>query len=76
MLGSVLDIKYLFDETRVSKLGTLFLNFGSLNFTSCRATQASHPGFHILQDNLSVVKVHVKRAPAAAGTRYPSPKFQ
>ncbi|KAG1813878.1 RNA dependent RNA polymerase-domain-containing protein [Suillus subaureus] len=29
---------------------------------SRRATQASHTGFHILQDNLSAVKAHVQRA--------------
>jgi hypothetical protein len=29
---------------------------------SRRATLASHAGFHILQDNLSAVKVHVQRA--------------
>ncbi|KAG2357287.1 hypothetical protein BDR07DRAFT_1380203 [Suillus spraguei] len=43
-------------ETRVSELRTW-------------ATQASHPGFHILQDNLSAIKGHVKTAPAAPGTQ-------
>ncbi|KAG2354279.1 hypothetical protein BDR07DRAFT_1382348 [Suillus spraguei] len=28
----------------------------NLNWVSCRATQASHPAFHILQDNLSAIK--------------------
>ncbi|KAG1733253.1 hypothetical protein EDD22DRAFT_955880 [Suillus occidentalis] len=40
-------------------------NFGGWNLASCRATQALHPGFNVLQDNLSTIKGHVKTAPAA-----------
>jgi hypothetical protein len=52
------------------KLGMLHSNFGgqNLRLASHRATQASHASFHILQDNSSTIKVHVKRAPAAPET--------
>ncbi|KAG2369565.1 hypothetical protein BDR07DRAFT_1371135 [Suillus spraguei] len=42
--------------TQNSELGKLHLIFGGHNWVSCRATQASHPAFHILQDNLSAIK--------------------
>ncbi|KAG1811059.1 hypothetical protein EV424DRAFT_1349769 [Suillus variegatus] len=44
-------------------------NFGGRKWVSHKATQASHPGFHILQDNLCTIKGHVKRSPAAPGTQ-------
>ncbi|KIK32077.1 hypothetical protein CY34DRAFT_19313 [Suillus luteus UH-Slu-Lm8-n1] len=47
------------------ELGMLHLNFGGWTWVSYRATQVLHSKFHILQDNLSVIKGHVKRAPAA-----------
>ncbi|KAG2134703.1 hypothetical protein BD769DRAFT_1665149 [Suillus cothurnatus] len=52
------------------KLSMLHSNFGGQNLwlASHRATQASHTGFHILQDNSSTIKVHVKRAPATPET--------
>ena len=40
MIGSVLDIKYSFVDTRVSELGMLHSSFGSRNLASHRATQA------------------------------------
>ena len=51
--------------TRNSELGTVDSNVGGQNLASRRATQASHPGFNVLQDNLSAIKGHVKTAPAA-----------
>jgi hypothetical protein len=71
MIGSVLEIRSSFVKTRVSELGMLHSNFSgrNLRLASCRATQASHAGFHMLQDNSSAIEVHVKRAPAAAGTQ-------
>jgi hypothetical protein len=38
---------------------------GTQNLASHRATQALHLGFNVLQENLSTIKGHVKRAPAA-----------
>jgi flagellar biosynthesis component FlhA len=70
MIGSVLEIRSSFVETQVSELSMLHSNFGGQNLwlASHRATQASHTGFHILQDNSSTIKVHVKRAPATPET--------
>ncbi|KAG2344751.1 hypothetical protein BDR05DRAFT_998782 [Suillus weaverae] len=59
-------------RTRNSELGMLHSNFGGQKWVSRRATQASHPGFHILQDNLRAVKDHVKRAPAALFSKIPT----
>ena len=41
---------------------------GNRNLASRTATQASHLGFQILQDNLCTIKGHVRRSPAAPGT--------
>ncbi|KAG1800743.1 uncharacterized protein HD556DRAFT_1304758 [Suillus plorans] len=51
-----------------SEIGTVDPNLGGRNLASRRATQASHPGFQILQDNLCTIKGHVRRSPAALGT--------
>jgi hypothetical protein len=47
------------------KLSMLHSNFSgqNLQLASHRATQASHASFHILQDNSSTTKVHIKKAP-------------
>jgi hypothetical protein len=47
------------------ELGMLDWNLGGRNLASHRATQASHAGICVLQDNLTTIQGNVKRAPAA-----------
>jgi hypothetical protein len=77
MIGSVLEIRSSFVETQVSELSMLRSGFGgqNLQLASCRATWALHASFHMLQDNSSAIKVHVKRAPAAPETEQSSLNF-
>ncbi|KAG1782249.1 hypothetical protein EV702DRAFT_1041136 [Suillus placidus] len=59
-------------ESRVPGPGTQNSELGTRNSalgTRSLATQASHPGFHILQHNPSAIKGHVKRSPAAPETQ-------
>ena len=51
--------------SRTSELGMLDWNFGGRNLASRRATQASHAGIRVLQDNLTTILSNVNRAPAA-----------
>jgi hypothetical protein len=65
MSGDHLLLRELGNFDLLPPLSTVDSHFGGRNLASRRATQASHPGFHILQDNLSTIRGHVKRAPAA-----------
>jgi hypothetical protein len=65
MSGDHLLLRELGNFDLLPPLSTVDSHFGGRNLASRRATQASHRGFHILQDNLSTIRGHVKRAPAA-----------
>jgi hypothetical protein len=68
MSGDHLLLRELRNFDLLPPLSTVDPKVGNRNLASHRVTQASHPGFQILQDNLCTIKGHVRRSPAAPGT--------